>query len=49
MTLRQWADNGWLKSHKTSAAEIGNLLAIVDRDLKDAVETWLEKEHPNLA
>ena len=38
MTLRQWADNGWLKSHKTSAAEIGNLLAIVDRDLKDAVE-----------
>ena len=38
MTLRQWADNGWLKSHKTSAAEIRNLLAIVDRDLKDAVE-----------
>jgi hypothetical protein len=38
VTLRQWADNGWLKSHKTSAAEIGNLLAIVDRDLKDAVE-----------
>lgn len=38
MTLRQWADNGWLKSHKTSAAETDNLLAIVERDLKDAVE-----------
>ena len=38
MTLKQWADNGWLKAHKTSSEEIGNLLAIVDRDLKDAVE-----------
>jgi len=38
MTLKQWADNGWLKPHKTSAGEIGNLMAIVERDLKDAVE-----------
>ena len=38
MTLKQWADNGWLKVHQTSAEEIGNLLAIVDRDLKDAIE-----------
>ena len=38
MTLKQWADNGWLTSHKTSAEEIGNLLAIVERDLKDASE-----------
>ena len=38
MTLKQWADNGWLKAHQTSAEEIGNLLAIVDRDLKDAIE-----------
>ena len=36
MTLIQWADNGWLKAHKTSAEEIGNLLAIVERDIKDA-------------
>jgi hypothetical protein len=34
----QWADNGWLTSHKTSTQEIGNLLAIVERDLKDAIE-----------
>ncbi len=38
MTLKQWADNAWLKPHKTSAEEIGNLLAIVERDLKDASE-----------
>ena len=36
MTLRQWQDNGWLRPHTTSPGEIGNLLAIVDRDLQDA-------------
>jgi len=36
MTLQQWADNGWLEPHVTSAEEIANLLAIVDRDLADA-------------
>jgi len=36
MTLKQWADNSWLKPHKTSRQEIGNLLAIVRRDLADA-------------
>jgi len=36
MTLAQWADNGWLKTHRTSREEIGNLLSIVERDLKDA-------------
>ena len=36
MSLKQWANNGWLRSHKTSAREIADLLAIVDRDLKDA-------------
>ena len=38
MTLKQWADNGWLKEHQSAAQEIGNLLAIVERDLKDAAE-----------
>jgi hypothetical protein len=36
MTLKQWEANGWLKPHKTSRQEIGNLLAIVRRDLADA-------------
>jgi hypothetical protein len=38
MTLKSWASNGWLKPHKTSEAEIGNLLAIVRRDMDDARE-----------
>lgn len=38
MTLKQWAANGWLKVHATSPQEIGNLLAIVERDLQDASE-----------
>ena len=36
MSLKQWADNGWLRNHKTSHQEISNLLGIVDRDLHDA-------------
>ena len=36
MSLKQWEDNGWLKPHRTSRKEIGNLLGIVDRDLRDA-------------
>ena len=36
MTLSQWAENGWLRPHKTSPKEINNLLRIVDRDLSDA-------------
>jgi len=36
MSLKQWADNCWLKPHKTSRQEIDNLRAIVRRDLEDA-------------
>ena len=36
MSLKDWLDNGWLKSHQTDSQEIANLLAIVERDLADA-------------
>jgi hypothetical protein len=36
MTLKQWADNGWLKAHQTTPEEISNLLAIVARDITEA-------------
>jgi hypothetical protein len=36
MSLQQWLNNGWLKTHRTTREEIGELLAIVDRDLSDA-------------
>jgi len=38
MTLKQWADNGWLRPHRTSPEEIDNLLSMVHRDLADAQE-----------
>ena len=36
MSLKQWADNGWLKPHRTSRKEISSLLRVVERDLNDA-------------
>jgi len=36
VTLNQWADNGWLRDHRSSVKEIAGLLSIVNRDLKDA-------------
>jgi hypothetical protein len=35
MSLKQWFDNGWLRHHETNKNEISDLLAIVDRDIKD--------------
>jgi len=36
VSLKQWADNGWLKPHRTSRKEISSLLRIAERDLNDA-------------
>jgi hypothetical protein len=36
MSLQDWLANGWLRSHQTSPQEIRELLAIVDRDMRDA-------------
>jgi len=36
MSLQQWADNGWLRPHTSSAQEVGGMLAIVERDIADA-------------
>jgi len=36
MSLKVWADNGWLRHHQTSENEIANLIAIVERDFADA-------------
>ncbi len=35
MSLRSWAQNGWLIEHKTSAEEIADLLRVAKRDLED--------------
>jgi hypothetical protein len=36
VSLKQWADNGWLNPHRTSEEEINHLRSIVGRDLLDA-------------
>jgi hypothetical protein len=35
MSLEDWMRNGWLVQHKSSPAEIAELLEIADRDLAD--------------
>lgn len=36
MSLRDWAESGWLRPHTTSRQEVAGLLGIVKRDLADA-------------
>jgi hypothetical protein len=36
MSLDDWLANRWIVGHQPTAAEISDLLAVVDRDLKDA-------------
>jgi len=44
MSLDDWLRNGWLVEHKTSAAEIAELIAISDRDLTDCRVPGLSPE-----
>lgn len=39
MSLKSWADNDWLRPHKSSRQEVSDLLSIVNRDIKDVTET----------
>src|SRR5712692_5141289 len=36
MSLADWQKNGWLTSQRSSASEIADLLAVVERDLADS-------------
>lgn len=36
MSLTDWRKNGWLIEHRTSAREIADLFAVVERDLADS-------------
>jgi hypothetical protein len=44
MTLQNWANNGWLRVHKTSKQEIRQLLEIIERDLKDAQQKGISAD-----
>ena len=38
MSLELWANNAWLREHKTSVQEVTNLLFLVERDLSDSAK-----------
>ena len=44
MSLKQWLNNGWLISHKTTPQEINDLLGVAERDLNDAKTTGLSAD-----
>ena len=44
MSLEDWQNNGWLTSHQSSPQEIGDLLAVADRDLKDCQSEGLSAD-----
>ena len=44
MSLEDWHKNGWLKPHRTSRDEIGNLFAIVRRDLQDCAKAHVSED-----
>jgi len=44
MTLRDWSNNGWLVEHPQSSEEIQNLLAVIDRDIRDATTQGLSAD-----
>lgn len=48
MSLKDWLNNGWLSEHKTSPAEIAELIEVADRDLKDCQAEDLSENSPNL-
>lgn len=44
MSLEQWHKNGWLKRHQPSSVETHELLAVVDRDLRDCQTRGLSED-----
>jgi hypothetical protein len=44
MTLTRWAENSWLRAHRTSSQEVGDLLKIVGRDLQYAANPGLSAD-----
>ena len=44
MSLKNWLSNGWLTEHNSSRQEIGDLLAIAERDLEQALTPGLSPD-----
>jgi hypothetical protein len=44
MTLRSWLENRWLVEHDPSREEVGDLIAVIDRDLENAAHEALSPD-----
>ena len=44
MTLKNWANNNWLREHITSIQEISQLMGIVNRDIKDSQQSGISND-----
>lgn len=44
MSLTNWLSNGWVAAHTTSRQEIGDLLDLADRDIKDCQTPGLSSD-----
>jgi hypothetical protein len=44
MSLKDWLKNGWLVEHKTSRAEIADLVGVIDRDFDDCETSGLSAD-----
>jgi hypothetical protein len=44
MSLKSWLENRWIEAHRASAEEIGKLLTVVERDLRDAAVAGISSD-----
>jgi uncharacterized protein (UPF0332 family) len=44
VSLKDWANNGWLVEHRTSRQEISDLLSVADRDLQNCAMKGLSED-----
>ena len=44
MSLKSWRENRWIDAHSASAEEIGKLLTVVERDLRDATVAGISSD-----
>ena len=44
MSLSEWQQHGWLRAHQATPQEVGDLLALAERDLKDCKSKGLSDD-----
>ena len=44
LSLKNWLNNGWLKTHTTSSQEISNLIELAERDILESTTSGLSPD-----